>query len=347
MVFSYYLLKYPYKLIWNSIPQNSKQYLLYCADYLDYIIFNPVQKYLKPVQLLASDTKIKADLYKNGLNSTLYPAFPKAVFMCRHACYKFPEKKILKFGFRHGAYHFKKLTNPDNYNAFDVFFVTSSAEVDLAKKSGIRSCQAIGYPKLDPAFNGTYNQDFLQNFKNAINLDNSKQTVLFTATWDKSGMSAIDKWIKILPLISKSYNVLVTVHPWTSPHYKNHLRSLDQILFIDTPDILPFLMIADLIVGDTSSILAEACALQKTIITFKTGSAKRSLSEIDALIKNISWQIDSENHLLPLINQTIHTPDEKKSERDSANRLMFDNLDGKAGKRAADIISSYLPDLLL
>lgn len=349
MVFSYYLLKYPYKIAWNlnKLLSNNHESVMYCADYLDFIIFREVQKHLKEIPIVASSTKIKHDLSLYDISSETYPALPKAVFMCRHACYKFPEENILKFGFRHGAYHFKKLTNPNNYNAFTAFFVTSKKEVEIAREAGITTCQAIGYPKLDPAFNGTYNQEYLQDLFIKLGLDSNRQTIMFTATWDKSGMSAINQWIDNLDNLYQKYNILVTVHPWTSQKYKNILRYNQKIKFIEHPDIVAYLMLADLVIGDTSSILAEACALDKPIITFKVNKSNRTLNEIEQLITNISWQIDNIAILEETLSYGLLHKDEKVQQRQEANLLMFDVLDGQAGKRAGEIITSYLPELKL
>jgi CDP-glycerol glycerophosphotransferase (TagB/SpsB family) len=160
-------------------------------------------------------------------------------------------------------------------------------------------------------------------------------------------MSAIDAWIHRLDEIAENYNVMVTVHPWTSDHYKRQLTHNQNIHFISHPDILPYLMLADCVIGDTSSILAEACALDKSILTFKTGQAKRSLSEIEQLIKRISFQIDLKDDIEKSLDYAVRNPFELQSQRKTANEIMFDTLDGKAGERAAKIILEYLPELMI
>ncbi len=85
------------------------------------------------------------------------PSFPNIVIMARQTPYKFPVNKIVKIGFDHGLYQFKRWTSPKNYNGFDVYFVSSSDQVRIANSMGINTVKAIGYPKLDKAFNGTVN----------------------------------------------------------------------------------------------------------------------------------------------------------------------------------------------
>lgn len=346
MPLAYYIYKYPYKLIWHILKtfRRKPKVVFYCADPIDFIIFKPVQKYLPEIPIVAKNKRTANYLKQNNIKYRKMPSFPDAVIMCRHAAHKFPERKIVKVGMRHGAYHFKRFTNPRNYNAFDLYLLTSSAELKFAKSLRISSAKAVGFPKLDSAFDGTYDNDYLINLKNNMNLDKNKKTVVFSATWDKSGMSAIDKWYNKLDRLSKLYNILVTVHPWTLKKYIQRLKSYSTIYFIESPDILPYLMIADVLVSDTSSIIGEFCALDKPIITFRAPLGKRSIPEIREMIKNISIQINDFEEIYDAIKRCLKNPMEKSPERKAANKIMFDNLDGKAGKRAAGEIEKLLKE---
>ena len=345
MIFSYYIFKYPYKLVWHllNIFDKNPKLVIYCADPLDYKILAPVVKYLPELEWIVKNNKTAKYLASRGILSKRMPCFPKAVVMSRHAAYKFPEKKIQKFGMRHGAYHFKKFTSVRNYNDFDVFMVTSQQEVDVAKKLGIVSAVAVGFPKIDPLFDGSYSEETLNSIRQKINLDPSKRTILFSTTWDGSGMSAINKWINFLPELNETYNILVTVHPWTSKKYKDLLSKMENIFYIQEVNVLPYLIVADVLVGDTSSIIAEFCALDKPIITFKVNKTGRFLLEISDLLKKISIQVNDLPTLKDAIQQCLKHPEKQRADRQQANKLMFDKLDGSAGKRAAEIIKKRIP----
>jgi len=312
--------------------------VVYCADPMDYIVLEPVINYLPEIPVVARNKKTVIYLRELGISSRRLPCFPKGAIMCRHAAHKFPEKKITKIGFRHGAFHFKAFASARYYNAFDLYFVTSQQEVEEAGRNGIKTARAIGFPKLDRAFNGLINQEKLVVTKRKANLDSGKKTIIFTATWDKSSMSAIHRWIDKISDFSIKYNVLVTVHPWTSKKYLNKLNKVEGIFFIQDPDVLPYLMIADVLVGDTSSIIAEFCALDKPIITFRVTDTKRTVPEINQLLKEISIQIEDFSELQDAVEYSLNNPGERSEDRQKANRMMFDQLDGLAGKRAAEII---------
>jgi CDP-glycerol glycerophosphotransferase (TagB/SpsB family) len=103
-------------------------------------------------------------------------------------------------------------------------------------------------------------------------------------------------------------------------------------------------MISDILFGDTSSIIAEFCALDKPIITFRVPEAGRSIPEIREMIKSISIQIDNFDEVYDAIKRCLENPNEKSAQREAANKIMFGNLDGKAGKRAAREIEKLLKE---
>lgn len=347
MVPAYYLIKAPYTLAWHIKHWLGKTegVVLYCANTLDYQIFAPIQKYLKPLPVVAKDKKAQQALRDIGVESTRLPSFPDGVIMCRQAAYRFPARAIKKIGVSHGAYNFKPFASAESHNLLDRYFMTSSTDVENARKAGIRSAFAVGYPKLDPAFDGTYDADFCANFRDKIGLDNNRKTLLFTATWDKSGQSAVAQWADLLTPLTQKYNVMVTVHPWTSARYVNRIRNTPGVLFIEGYDVIPYIMQADVCIGDTSSILGECCALDKAIITFKVPEGKRTVPHVHEMIRNFSLQIADASELDDAIKQCLANPNAKQAQRAEANRIMFDKLDGLAGKRAADEILRFFPQL--
>lgn len=339
MVFSYYLWKIPYSIIWEikNIIKKNEDVVFYCADELDWIVFRNVYKHLNNVSIVSKNRKVQFDLQKLEIKSSLMPAFPKVVIMARHALHRFPYKKIRKIGMRHGAYHFKKMISKEKYNAFDLFFFTSIKELEIAEKLGITSGAVGGFPKLDDAFNGSISNLDLEKLRARIGIDPNKPIILFSSTWDKSGMSAIHKWINRIESLSDDYNILVTLHPFIKNKYK-----FKKCCFINDKNILPYLQLSDVIIGDTSSILAEACALKKLIITFKINNAIRLSNEIKKLISEISIQIDDFSELRSTINMLLLNPHCLKQPQEKWNAIMFDKLNGKHGKTIAELIKQNL-----
>lgn len=341
---AYYIYKYPYKLGWliSKLLRKRKELVFYCADPLDYEMFIPINKHLHKIEIVAKNKKTRNYLKQKGIKYLRMPVFPKAVIMARHAPYKFPVKNIIKIGFDHGLYQFKRWTAPENYNCFDIYFVSSSEQVKTAETLGITTTNAIGYPKLDDAFNGTYSETYLNKIKDELNLDREKKTIIFTSTWNIDGLSALDRWIDKVEELTEKYNVLITVHTWTKKSKIDKLKAIKNTFFLDKFDVTPYLMIADVFIGDYNSLIGEACALDKPIITFRVLESKRSIKEITEMIESISIRIDEFDDLQDAIEQSINNPYELKHERENANEIMFLALDGNAGKRAADVIIKVL-----
>jgi hypothetical protein len=347
MVFSEALLRYPYTLLWHLVRSLSKPapVVAYCAEVMDWQSLAPVLKHLAPVPVVTTNPGVKRYLREKGIACHGLPSFPRAVIMCRHATHRFPCSGIIKIGLRHGPYHFKRMTKAANYNRFDLYLFSSVADLKAAEAIGVRVGKAVGFPRLDPAFDGTITPGQLEELKRGRKLDPGKPVLLFTATWDRSGMSGIGHWYDKLEQLANSYNVVVTVHPWTAEAYVERIKATRGVGFLEEADLLPWLMLADICIGDTSSLLAECSALSKPIVTFRTPTARRSLDEIELILKDISLQVESFGELIKALETLISEPGLLREGQARANQTMFDILDGKASLRAAKEIIKLIPEL--
>jgi CDP-glycerol glycerophosphotransferase (TagB/SpsB family) len=344
MVFSYYLSRGPYSFVWRIMRMLRRltPVVFYCGDPLDYYVFEPINKYLGNVPYVADKHKIRAFLHAKGVPYSNLPVFPQTVIMARHATHKFPCRQIKKVGLRHGAYHFKRMISSKSYNQFDLYLMTSRKDVEAGKLLGITCARSVGFPKLDPAFNGQISPKSLQDLKKKICFANEKPILLFSATYDASGMSALNLWCNRLSQLTSKYNVMVTLHSFVKFTYKDTIRATPRIYYIRDYFVLPYIMVADVIIGDTSSILAECCALDKPIITFSTPRAKRTIDEIDVLINSISYRIKAFEEIFEMIEHALSHKDELSENRAKANAVFFENLDGQAGERAAEAIKELI-----
>ena len=347
MVPSYYLFRYPYAAIWHALKAAGRldPVVLYCANTLDWQLFQPVQKHLPPIPVVAQNKRAQAELAAMGVESKTLPIFPAGVIMMRQAAYRFPTPALRKVGMRHGPFVFKRFANPVGYNMLDRFLMTSSHEVDLAKQHGITVGRAVGFPKLDPALDGSIGEVELAPLRKQAGLDNDKPTVLFTATWDESGVSAVDRWCARLSELTSDFNVVVTVHPWTTEEYLRQIDAADGVFRIAGPDVVPWIMLADVCVGDSSSILAECCALDKPLITFQLADHPRLVPETMKLVDEMSEQISGFDELPAALQRSINEPANQASARQRVRGLMFESVDGSAGERAAREIRAVFPEL--
>ena len=318
--------------------------VFFCAEPMDYFLFLPIQKHLPPIPIVAL-RKARKFLKKRGVKAGRMPSFPKAVIMFRHAHHRFPDERIVKIGLRHGPYHFKAFTNARAYNAFKVFMMTSNNDVEKARQAGITTGQAIGFPKLDPLFDGSLTPKMTQELKEGIGFSGDKPILLFTTTYQRSGMSACNLWAGRLNELTGDYQILASVHPWMRQHYTAPIKKQKGIYFIEDFDLLPYLSLADVLISDMSSIIAEFCALDKPIITFQVEQGRRVLSEIREIIADISVQVADFDELKTVLPKVLLHPAHKSEQRKRANQIFFDQLDGKAGLRAAELIRRLIPTI--
>lgn len=324
---------------------------IHVEDSFDYFLFGSIAKYLAPMDVIVSSKKIIPKLkqyLKPNTKIFLYPfCFPDAVLMFRNAAWKYPVQKIVKIGLEHGAYNFKRFPRSEYYNLFDLYLMTSHFDVQRLKSRGAIPVKAIGYPKSDSLFDGTYTEESLSSLRRSLKLSPEKPVILFSSTWDGSGMSAIHKWYNQLPLISSEYNVLVTLHPRMSEFYRDYLRKQAGIHYIEDMDIYPYLLLCDVCIGDTNSLIAEFCIVNRPIITFSIEPTKRTMDDVIELIKSISIRIDDFKELSMAIETALRTAKDTAKARREAIQTLIDPIDGKAGLRAAEAITNLVPELRL
>ncbi len=339
------LLPLVYRPFWYIVHSFGKtlKIAFYAADPLDYEMFLPIAKHLDfSFEIIAKNRKTRDYLKTKGIPYKRYPAFPEIVVMGRHAAYKFPVKRIKKIGFDHGLYQFKRWTRPKMYNLFDIYFVSSQTQVLNSRERGIHTTKAIGYPKIDKAFNGEITDDRLHSIRERLHIDPHKKTIIFSTTWDVSGLSALQRWINRVGELKNNYNILLTAHTWTKKKYLDQLRAIEGTHYIDAFDITEYLLISDVFVGDYNSLIGEFCALNKPIITFKVPESDRTVPDVYKMIHRLSIQVDTFDEIPGAIKTCLENPQEKEAARRQANQTMFFALDGKAGERAAAYIRETL-----
>lgn len=338
MVLSYYLLKPFYSACWRVLNLFVKrsETVFYCHTPLDMQNWLPVQEHLQPLRIVTDKPATYRDLKAEGFNPGRLPCFPKAVLMCRVAAHKFPSAKVIKIGMRHGPYHFKRFTSAKHYAPFSLYLFSSEADLKQARKAGVRCGEIGGYPKLDPWLKGRISLP--------PNPASNKAKILFTSTYDGSGMSAIEHWLPLLPRLAESYEIYVSLHPWMSAGYVEQIKAMPAVHYVaDRP--LPYIALADLVIVDSSSIIAECCALDKPLISWKLPEAPRSVAQITEILEQASIRISHPSELSAAIERCLQNPHEHQQARQNAAAIFFDKLDGEASKRTAKHITKLLPEI--
>ncbi len=325
-----------------SLFRDQKQIDFFCGNIVDYICFRNIHQKMPEIRIVARNRKVKKDLADFGVESVLYPTFPDIILMARHLARKYPCKNIVKIGMRHGAYHFKDFVDIKKYNAFDKFCFTSPTEVLEAKERGITNGVFAGFPKLDLYFQNKELFQTKEDEKILNNLTDDKKVILFSATWDKKGYSSVDKWYDKLSSLTAKYQVLITLHPWVSKEKIEVIKNTENVIYLETKNVLPYLARADLMISDTSSIIAEFCALDKPIITFEVEATGRITENTISLLEAISYRVKEFKELESILEKALLEPNVHQENRKKYNEIMFGKLDGRAGDRVVKQVKEYL-----
>jgi len=350
MVFSYYISKPFYACVWHLLRlfRRSPKHILYCEAAFDAMLFQNVAPYLSTIGIVAKNRTIRDQLVKQGYhNVSTLPAFPDTVIMFRNMAWRFPCKRVVKIGFEHGAYNFKRHSNSKYYNMFDLFFMTSSHDIERVRRLGVTANLAVAYPKIDAVFNGTISAAHLYQLTQRIGtrFNKGKKTLLFSSTWDGSGTSAIHKWYDKISLLSGKYNLLVTLHDWMSERYVATLKGNPDVFFIEERIIFDYIQLADVCINDYSSLIADFCLLDKPIITFSLTNSPKILPDVMELIQRVSLQIETFEELEAAVERLLQDPHMLSEARKEVVKIMFDSPNGQSGKTAAERIITLVPSL--
>lgn len=190
-----------------------------------------------------------------------------------------------------------------------------------------------GWPKLD--IYGTDKTAFEQERRELLQKYNAEKILLYAPTFSPKLTSApflVDQ-IKSLSE-NKEYLILLKFHPlmdvsWIQ-FYKDLANEIPNIIFETEKNIIKFLLISDVLISDTSSVIYEFLLLDKPVITFNNIS------------DNILWQNSSDyNELIPLVKKNLNE-DPYSKER----KFIFENYhpynDGKSAKRMVDAVAGYI-----
>ena len=132
-----------------------------------------------------------------------------------------------------------------------------------------------GWPKLDVYGKELhkYDSDKLILLKKS----KAKKIILYAPTFSPSLTSASHLFTQIEKLAkSKEYLILIKFHDLMAADlidsYKKLSMSFENVLFIEERNIIKYLLISDLMISDTSSVVYEFLLLDKPVITFKNNS---------------------------------------------------------------------------
>ncbi|MCI2227782.1 CDP-glycerol glycerophosphotransferase family protein [Polaribacter sp. MSW13] len=205
----------------------------------------------------------------------------------------------------------------------------------LQLKSKYKDFEVIetGWPKLD-VYGQTLHK-FDTDKKDLLNKFNVEKIILFAPTFSPSLTCApfLEKEIEHLA-IHKNYLIIIKFHDLMSSEfikkYKDIADKTSNILYVDERNIIKYLLISDLMISDTSSVVYEFLLLNKPVITFKTHS------------KVFKWDNSLTYEKLTEKVKINLEQDPYKKERKEIFNEYHPYSDGKSAERMVDATEDYI-----
>ncbi|MDB4204390.1 CDP-glycerol glycerophosphotransferase family protein [Polaribacter sp.] len=190
-----------------------------------------------------------------------------------------------------------------------------------------------GWPKLD--IYGKHLHIYDNDKKKLLEEYNADKILLFAPTFSPSLTCApfLEKELEDLAA-NKNYLIIIKFHDLMSIDLINKYKKIadknSNVLFIDERNIIKYLLISDLMISDTSSVVYEFLLLDKPVITFKNNS------------KIFKWDNSLiYDKLTEKVNINIEQDPYKDLRKEIFNEY-HPYIDGRSAERMVDATEDYI-----
>lgn len=203
----------------------------------------------------------------------------------------------------------------------------------LAQKHRDFTVTETGWCKLDPLYQ---NHDvFLAERNQLLTKAGKKKLLLYAPTFSPSLTSATSARNEIFALAAQpDIFIMIKFHDLMDTRvvaeYKTAAQNLSNVIVIEDRNILKYLIMADMMVSDTSSVVYEFVLLNKPVITIRSAS------------ETINWRdVPSASELVTAVNhELLH--DDFREARINTIRQYHPYTDGKSSERMITATEDYI-----
>lgn len=316
-----------------SDTRHQKRYLFYVTLSYSFGVLRPIEKVIKasggqvawfiPNGSEAEKFLTHGDTRLPDVNAVMDYQSDAVLAPGNYIPHFFPGIKVQVF---HGFDSGKK--NKFNVRGFFDLYCTQGPNITQAFtdiSDGTFEIVETGWSKLDPLF---FETDAAEQYRS------SSPVILYAPTFSPklTSTQALYPYIKELSE-QRDWQWLIKLHPKATQAEVELYKTLvgDRVKFIETGDIIPLLQAADVILSDTSSVLAEFALQQKVVVALNNRRPEDwmlNFTKADELQEKIEAALARPDSLMAKISahsQAIHPQnDGHSSERVLAaiNRLV-------------------------
>lgn len=210
----------------------------------------------------------------------------------------------------------------------------------------------VGFPKNDALYRGQYDRSAILA---SLRLP-KRRTILITSHWQTpSTLRRLnDGPFRELARAFPDANIIQTGHPWLwqpnhniEPQWQHALlgavhdveAKYPNARFIQTADVESLLAVADLLVGDYSSVMTTYSLLDRPIVYFADPGFEFSIPALRSVFVNAAHTFSDLDGLLPACFAALQSP-QQRAEGRAAMRATFFSNEGRSASVMAEVLTS-------
>jgi UDP-N-acetylglucosamine 2-epimerase len=165
-------------------------------------------------------------------------------------------------------------------------------------------------------------------------ISSNKKVILYAPTFSRK-MTSVPKILKILKQLPRENELFVIkLHDLHDKQEREILKSLskEKFLFVDSPDIIPWMQSSDMLISDTSSVVYEYALIKDKILLVEP--KRKELPFTQCSVSNIRKAIDD----------VLYSPCQNREEIRKEMNAVHPYRDGLCAQRIFDTITD--PDFI-
>ena len=219
---------------------------------------------------------------------------------------------------------------------------------------GAYRVHVVGYIKLDPYPSMVRQQTRLLEH---WGLDPSRPTLLYAPTYKPTSIFQLGEG---LLRVTRSINLLIKLHPYSwegkyAPH--RHHRFYERLIHRypharlvppEERDILPFLVMADAVLTEASSVAFEFAAVRKGVIfvdlpeNLRHSDGEPLLTHTPRTLFSGAYPVIREaDEIMAALETVLHPPAGMRERQEAVRNQLFLPVDGMAAHRALEVMESW------
>lgn len=198
----------------------------------------------------------------------------------------------------------------------------------LAQRKGYFVVRETGWPKIDRLLAPFNRTELAQR----LGLPVEHKIVLYAPTFSPRFKSSRKMLTVIREMPRPDETWIIKLHDLMDPSERESFRRLacDRIRFYESPDNIPLLQVADVLISDTSSVVYEFMLLDKPVITL---NARVRLEK--------GLNLTRIEHLRDALDRTFAQPDEFKEGREQALAAIHPYRDRQSSRRVLQAVEQF------